>query len=187
MEDRQFDLPYGLNIHAGYISLPVTLEPWPKAGTIYVDGETLLLKKEFHVSILSVKRYAPFLAKKTGQSVEEAFAELAKETGSYLRLSSMPFGLDKIRDEFRIASEEPKKSALVMCDVVGIERLFDFVRQRFKLEIPTQPTHVTLYTRNDGKGIGLVNDEEMAVLSRPATAEEATVLRQAIDLDNLSW
>lgn len=53
-----------------------------------------------------------------------------------------------------------------MAKVDGIEALFDKLREIYpSAGIPTQQTHITLYTLPGGKGIGLISKEEMDAVS----------------------
>jgi hypothetical protein len=159
----------------GYVGLHYPLHRI--APSVEIDGEKLLAKLEFHLSIFSVKRYAPRLAEKISISVEEAERRIIVESGKLL--SRRPLRI-RFKDELRLAEESGKKTIVIMCAADGIEEFFIDMRRAFGLDIPTQPTHMTLYTRADGLGIGLVSEQEVNALTRSVTAQESESIKKAI-------
>ncbi|HSX42042.1 MAG TPA: hypothetical protein VLE93_01690 [Candidatus Saccharimonadales bacterium] len=149
------------------------------APSLEIDGETLLPKDRFHMSIFCVKKYAPLIAQQTGESeaeVEEQILEEAKRLIETKRVT-----VKGLREEFRLAEEDEKKTVVVMCDANGLEEFFEGMRKTFSIDIPLQPTHLTLYTRDGGVGIGLTGNEDVEKLTRLLTTEESEAVKKAIN------
>ncbi len=138
------------NHDAGYISL-VNIQLANTPDRIDVDALRLQRKSEFHVSLMSLKRLAPML------DVDET--ELVRV---FLEYQSEHDLTDfTLTDEYRLVRRGEKVTLVVMVDMPEIEGLFEFLRERFKSEFPTQPTHITLYTLQPEVGIGLFSTDEV--------------------------
>lgn len=174
-------LPEPYRYAGGYVGLKLPL--LHISPELEIDGEKLAAKPEFHMSILSVKKYAPILAEKRGISLEKAEEEILKESNRLL--IEKPIQVRQFSDELRIAEERDKKTLIVMCTASGTEDFFVGMRKALEIEIPTQPFHVTLYTRPNGPGIGLSSAQEVAEQTRLLTKEEITRVKVAISLESI--
>jgi hypothetical protein len=137
----------------GYIGLPLEVGELPES--IVVKGETLLRKTLFHVSLLCVK---DLLAKKSDieQEVLTAFCSFVLEKDiAFLRYTG----------EFRFAQDGERKTLIALCEVAGLEAFFAGLSEKLGIDIPPQPTHVTLYTLQPDIGIGLNSLEDMLTKS----------------------
>ena len=130
----------------GYITLPVEAKDIPK--TIDINGKTLLLKSTFHVSLVYVKG----IVLKHGEEYEQKVIDLFCD---FVRSNKISF--TGYKDEFRraIDKETGKETVIVMCDVLNIKEFFEALNKKFGFDIEIPPTHVTLYTLQQDKGIGL--------------------------------
>lgn len=148
------------NYDEGYVSLGNLLLPGlPES--IEVEGDTLVRKGEFHISLVCVKRLAPLIKP---DDEEAARVELVEH---FQRISTdLPLNKYKLLREFRVVERDDRKTLVVMAQVPGIERLFDRLRKIYpSVDIPTQQPHITLYTLPEGRGIGLISKEEVEKLS----------------------
>jgi len=70
--------------------------------------------------------------------------------------------------EFRFAerNEDGQKSLVGMCNIKNINNFFDKVNSDFGLNISYQPTHVSLYTLNLDKAIGLNNQQDIETMTK---------------------
>jgi len=166
----------GFQYRKGWIGTPYVLENAdPK---LDIDDETLVIKPNFHMSIFSVKKYAAQIAQETGQDEPEVEKHIIEEAKQLLQTNPVTIG--ELRDEFRLALEGEKKTVVVMCEAKGLEDFFNGMRQALKIDIPAQPTHITLYTRDGGAGIGLASEEEVRRLTRLLTTAESELVKKAI-------
>lgn len=168
-------LPEGYKYGKGWLGIHHELGN--VAPELEIDGETLRAKDEFHMSIFSVKKYAPLIAEQINKPESEVELQILEEAIRLLEL--IPVTVKNLRDEFRLAEEDEKKTVVVMCDANGLEEFFAGIRKAFSIDIPLQPTHITLYTR-DG-GIGLTNNEDVQKLTRPLTTDESELFKKAIN------
>lgn len=173
-------LPSQYSYLRGYVILPMTVGPMKEQ--IQIDGETLYVKPEqrVHMSILSVKKYAPMIAEHRGIALEDA-EKLILETSAEL-LNMHPISFDEFTGDYLLAEEEEKKTIVRMCQASGINEFFDGLRKKFDVDIPNQPTHVTLYTREGGVGIGLTSEDDIKALTRKLSPEEKDLVIAAVNV-----
>ena len=152
----------------GYIALPLTVEGLPE--TIVVGGERFTIKSKHHVSLAHAKGIAEKYALPDGEKkITELFCEFTTNHDvSFVRYTG----------EFRLARSEERKSVVALCEVSHIKDFPAFLKERLGIEVPNQPTHVTLYTLVFDVGIGLNSLEELAAKSSviEAPAELSGVL-----------
>ncbi|XKT74544.1 MAG: hypothetical protein ACJKTH_00405 [Patescibacteria group bacterium UBA2163] len=144
----------------GYIGMPVVLGTLPD--TVAVEGVTLQRKDEFHVSLVCVKNILAQMSE-----VEERVLALFCE---YIQEHDMPSVY--FTGAFRFAENDERKTLVALCEVENLTPFFDKLNEEFGIDIPYQPTHVTLYTLQPNKGIGLNTPDDLATLSREVNAPE---------------
>lgn len=136
----------------GYIGLPIEINAsLPKE--IGVESNTLTIKSSFHISLVCVKN---ILNQNSREGLEkkiiESFCKFTTENDiSFIRFT----------DEFRFAISEGRKTIVAMCEVSNLNKFFRLLSEELGVEVPTQPTHVTLYTLQPDLGIGLNSQEEL--------------------------
>jgi hypothetical protein len=161
----------------GYVMLPYIL-PAIKQVVRYKDF-SFFAKENFHVSILCVKKYAPLFAQKREIDEEEAISYLIEAVVAATQ--KYPISLIAFTDGIRIASKEERATLLVMCSFKHIDELFQEIRNTLNIDIPTQPTHITLYTLKDGKPIGISSQKELQTLTCPILDPELEEIKEAIN------
>ena len=169
MESRNFICGGTKFIYSkGYIGLPVMLDNLPDA--VFVQGETLQKKSSFHVSLLCVK---DILANNpdSEQDVMETFcAFVADQDISFIRYMG----------EFRFVQHEERKTLVALCEVSNLSEFSSVLGKKLKMEIPPQPTHVTLYTLQPDIGIGLNSSVDME--QKSTSVETPTPLKVALGI-----
>ncbi len=135
----------------GYIYLPISPDLQGLNTDLELFGDTYHLKSTFHVSLVCVKNIV-----KVDSTVEEkvitVFNNFIKDT----RLNDILF-----LPEYRLVSHsDGRKSFIQMVTVKNIELLFEKIRKELNIQIDTQPTHVTIYTLQKDKGIGVNTQED---------------------------
>lgn len=139
------------NHDAGYISLcNLSLDNLPD--TIEIEGYTLLKKGEFHASLMAVKHLVPLL-----HTDEAALEQLFLTFQQNHTLTNI-----ELTNELRLVRRDKKVSVIIMVTMPEITELFETLRCRYRhRDIPTQPTHITLYTLQPEAGIGIFSDQEL--------------------------
>lgn len=132
----------------GYIFLPLTIENLPSK--LNVSGYELLLKEEFHCSLVCIKD----LQEKYGRDAEEKVTKLFYD---FILKNKIAFV--KYRNEFRLVQRGERVSVIVMCDISNIDTFFKLMDQELGIKSDTQPTHVTIYTLQPNMGIGVNTDQ----------------------------
>ncbi|MFZ1812485.1 MAG: hypothetical protein WAU02_03145 [Candidatus Saccharimonadales bacterium] len=134
----------------GYIALvDIVLQELPE--TIHVGALALTKKSEFHVSLMALKHLMPLLGVSEDELVHD-FLEFQKDH---------PLIDFALTSEFRLVRRHERASVIVMVDMPEIEKLFVFLRAKYRRDIPTQPTHITLYTLQPETGIGIFSNEAL--------------------------
>ncbi len=141
----------------GYIHLPVQINgSLPK--TVFIDGNNLSLKSSFHVSLICTKE---LVAKYGDESLEQ---KIVKRFCDFVSKEDINF--IKFTGEFRLAILEERKTVIARCEVSNLENFTKELSKDLGVDIPTQPTHVTLYTLQPDMGIGLNSFEVLEHKSR---------------------
>ena len=157
----------------GYIHLSdIQLSGLPT--TTNVKGHKLLRKDEFHISLVDVNGVANLI---DPQSVDNIEAEIIEEFKKFLE----QYKLDKFRllNQFRYVVKDIRKTVIVMCDVPDAEEFFALLGRKYKKSLPRQPNHITLYTLQENRGIGILSDEELAECSEPIDLPELKRVKRA--------
>ena len=143
------------NYDNGYISL-VNIELENAPDKITVNGNELLKKSEFHISVMAIKNLAPLL---DPDNVEQA-SELLKQDFLDFAITNdlMNFALT---GEYRLVTRDERVTVVAMVDLKSVEGLFQYLRQKHNIDFPTQPTHITLYTLQPEAGIGILSQEQL--------------------------
>ena len=138
-----------ITYNKGYIALWLDTYPLPEA--IEVGGVTLLKKDHFHVSLLCVKN---ILEKQPDfeQDILNHFCDFIKD-------NDVKF--DGFTLEFRIATDDERKSVVALCNVSNLDKFVDYLSEKIGTTVAHQPTHVTIYTLQPNMGIGLNSKSEM--------------------------
>ncbi len=80
----------------------------------------------------------------------------------------------KPRDEYRIAEKGESRTIIQMCDVEGADQYYRKLEELLGLpegHITPPPHHVTLFTGENGKAIGIGSEKELDQLTRPVSAD----------------
>lgn len=152
-----------LTYNKGYIAL--WCKDYDLPDTFEVDGETLLKKDHFHVSLLSVKN---ILEEKPDmeEDILKYFCEFFKDN---------EMKLEVFTKEFRLAQNDERKSIVALCKVSNLHKFAEYLTNKIGITIAPQPAHVTIYTLQHNMGIGLNSPEELAEKSKPIEVPEAVL------------
>lgn len=143
--------------------MPVHVVGLPK--TIFVAGETLQVKNSFHVSLLYIKNILE-RSPAVEQAIIDEFCSFSKENDiSFVKYTS----------EFRFAADRGRKTLVALCEIHNLAHFTNQLRAKLAIEIPDQPTHVTLYTLQPNLGIGLNSPQAMEQKSHQVEAPDSLV------------
>ncbi len=131
----------------GYIYLPLDIRNLPEQ--ITVEGYSLQLKTELHCSLVCIK----CMELKYGKNFDNLESKIVERFCEFVSKNEISF--IKYRNEFRLVKRAGRVSVVVMCDVSNLEDFFHLLEKKFGIKADTQPTHVTSYTLQPNKGIGI--------------------------------
>lgn len=145
----------------GYISLVISdLADLPEQ--INVDGKTLLRKGEFHISLMALKNLLPLINAVNADVTELDLVQDFLDYHSNFQLAEYA-----PTNEFRYVIRDERETVVGMVEVPHINGLFEQLRAKYGVDIPTQPTHITLYTLQPEAGIGILSQDEIEKDSKP--------------------
>ncbi len=149
----------------GYIYLPLEINNIPKE--IKINEYNLSLKSSFHCSLVCVKRILP-----------EQEAEIIKYFCEFVSNNELSFL--NFKNEFRLVKRDDRVSVVVMCEISNIEKFFQELGEKYNTKIEIQPTHVTIYTLQPDKGIGILDNTELQNIS--SLVEVPSEVKSALSL-----
>lgn len=155
--------PYGFYENGfDYIRLEdLRLEGLPK--TLDVDGNEMVRKPEFHISLVWVGRLAAMVDE---QNADEVEAEMIREFEDFTLHS--PLEEYELNGELRKVEKGNQKTIIAMARVANLGAFFERLNQKYGTDLPVQPAHITLYTLpEDQVGIGILSEEELQEWSEP--------------------
>jgi len=144
---------YTFNDKSMTISMPVSVPDFPKE--IVANNYALLLKSSFHVTLFPC-----------GKIIEKHKIEIPNFVDLVLEdfcnfVNENKIELVKYIDDFRFVEEDDLRSVIMMCEVTNLDKFFKFINEKYKLNLETSPTHVTVYTLPDKLGIFVLDSEEI--------------------------
>lgn len=131
-------------------------------------GIRLGKKAEFHITLLHVQKAAE-LAHRSREEIVSLFNAFVE--GHPIRLVSFT-------NDLRYTEEDEKKTILVRCTVANLDGLFASLNSAFRISMPTQPAHVTIYSLDPFVGIHVNSDEKMESLERVHLPELEAALKK---------
>lgn len=139
--------------------MPLTLPTELLPERVELNGIPLVKKSSFHVSLVCVKEIV-LQYEAAGHKDDTEFAQAILERFSRY-VTKHPITFLGFRDEFRHVVRGEDESIIVVCDVSNLTQFFDELNTEYGLQIPYQPTHVTLYTLKPNVGIGISSQTNM--------------------------
>lgn len=154
---------------AGFTNLPETVD---------VGGYSLAKKSEFHVTVINARKIAREIAKGDPVETERMERELQTLLSEYLRDHRIEFV--RFEEDLRLATAGGLVSIAARCVMNGVEGYFDMIRQRYGIVVPSQPTHVSIYTLPGTGAVGIDSKEEMEHFTKVALPEVQKVVEGAV-------
>jgi hypothetical protein len=164
----------------GYVYIPLELELSKE--TTFRDF-TFYAKAEFHCSLICVKCMMAELMEKHGREGGPLKRQILGEIET-ARQQSEPVFVG-FRDELRYVAKDDNQSIIVMVDIGKLEPIFERLRTKYPIDIPSQPTHVTLYSAIPNKGIGIPSHQVLETTSELIKGAELKQLIADIEFEKL--
>jgi hypothetical protein len=163
---------WGFHESIGYAGIELSGLP----EKITVEGYEMIVKSEFHITLINLEDIAALIDKSTQKKNQ---SELIDEVRKYLKRDK----LDKfdLSNKFRFVQKDIRKSVIVMCQLHGADKLFASLCKKYEVDIPLQPFHITLYALPKDRGIGLLSSKELDKYSVPIELPELKNLKKAGD------
>lgn len=157
------------NFDNGYIGL-VNLNLRGLPDSVDVAGCRLQKKSEFHITLMCAKRVADLIDSTRKQELQTELVE------RFLRyIEKAPLVEFTLTNDFYFVERDERKTLVIMTKVPGLKRFFEELRAEYGVDIPDQPTHITLYTLQEDAGIGIFSEKE---LGRDGAAVEVSELKE---------
>lgn len=129
---------------------------------IVVDGDELVVKAEFHISLVWAGRLSGMIDEKNKDKIKN---EMIEEFEKFTENNSLENY--ELTGELRLVKKADRKTIIAMAKVPNLDIFFEKLSQKYGVELPVQPTHITLYTLPSDKiGIGILSNEELQRISR---------------------
>lgn len=160
------------NYDNGYIGLVnLRLQDLPK--TVAVHSHILQLKSELHVSLICAKRIAAIINPELKDQVQEEIVKLFLEF-----TMRHPLNQFSLLPELRLVRRDHRRTLVVMVLVPGLNLFFRKLENRYKADLPVQPTHITLYTLQPDAGIGILSPEELKRDSEVVLMPDLAIIKE---------
>ena len=130
--------------------------------TVAWEDQTYYKKDEFHVTLVHTNRDIK-------DALETLFGRFIVER---------PVRLLSFKDELRVARKGENRSTAVRCEVSNLVPLFESISSQTGVDVPLQPTHVTLYSLERNVGIAIDSEAEMAGLPVARLHELSAVIQK---------
>jgi hypothetical protein len=140
-----------LQIPASSIEIPAMVISYAALGEF-------MPKEEYHVTVVGKKTQERLLA----EGVLDEVVDLLENTP--------PWNIISFDDIFSIRNIETdgngnqviEESIIQLVTLHGLDEMYDQIREVAGLDIPTPPAHITLFTKNADRGIGLYSNIQLA-------------------------
>jgi hypothetical protein len=149
----------------GYLALPIRLDSDKLPKTLFAENTALSIKTSFHVSLMCIKNV------EENTDIENIAAKITNLFCEFIENHEIHF--ENFTGIFRFTErdEDGRKSLVGMCNIKNLNNFFDKVNTDLELNIPYQPTHVSLYTLNLDEAIGLNSQEDIEAMTKDVSSK----------------
>ncbi len=161
-------LPTPYEYERGYIILRVNrFRGLPDK--IIIEGTQLLIKSEFHISLVCTKRIAELIDPSQKERIENEIVNLFRSFIEHRNIATF-----KSTKQLRLVERDERRTLIMMVKLPGLNEFFESLSRQYHQEVPLQPTHITMYTRQPEVGIGILSNEELEHDSKPIEIGDLT-------------
>ncbi|MFA5715454.1 MAG: hypothetical protein WC998_06925 [Candidatus Paceibacterota bacterium] len=125
-----------------------------------IEGFKMLSKSNFHISLVCIGK----IMEEQKISIPHFEDLVIKDFCNFIKDNDV--SLIKYSNEFRLVTQNERKSLVLMCEVSNIDKFFDTLNRKYKLSLENQPTHITLYTLQPDMGIFISDSKDLEQLTR---------------------
>jgi hypothetical protein len=169
----ELNLPEPYGYENTYIHLMVPM-PEGLPSSIVIKGHKLLLKSEFHISLIKTAFAAELIDKTRMEEIQDEIYTLFIDF-----ISKQPLNTFYSDNQFRFVELDIRKTLVGLVNVPHLTEFFDELRAKFGVDIPNQPTHITMYTLQPEKGIGILSEQQLEEASQSVEVPELAALKLA--------
>lgn len=160
MEDKNFicDNKFQFTTKNKVIGLPIKFENLPSE--LFVEGNKMFLKTSFHTSLVCIGK----IIEKYNISILNFENKILDDFCEFDKTNEI-----KVLEynDFKFVTENDLKSIIVMCKVSNLDKFYKIINEKYGLNIEYPPTHSTLYTLQQDKGIFLTDKKDIKNLTKP--------------------
>jgi len=139
------------------------LSPGDLPESLEFEGEKLIVKPEFHITLVAVKYIAEIIDKDNAEKLQ---LEIVEEFNRFTE--KFPLMEYELLNDIRFVAIEDNKTIIIMVKLKGIENFFETLEKKYHKALPLQPTHITLYTlATNTFGIPICSHKELKTISTP--------------------
>ena len=139
-----------LEVPAGLIDVPFAI-------TRYADRNEFTSKEEYHVTVVGKKTQERLLA----EGMLDKVSELLEQTPQWSVVSLDDILLLRNFETDDSGDQVIEESIIQLVTLSGLNAIYDEIRETTGLSISTPPAHITLFTKNADRGIGLYSNEQL--------------------------
>lgn len=143
--------------------------------TVAWDGQTLTKKDSFHFTVLHVETACTLMLERRKLNRVEAEEKVTSFFNEFVK--KYPITLVSFEDDFRFAQRDEKRTIVLRCVASNLNEFFAQLNRTLGIDMPTQPTHVTLYTLQKNVGIHIPTNQVMESLPRVSVSALDEALR----------
>lgn len=141
--------------------------------TVEVENHQFTKKNEFHVTVINARGFARQIGGEDSKKIEEIELNIQRLLKEYV--SNNPIEFVHFNDDIRLATYLDRQSLAARCTVTNLEGFFEIMRSVYGKDIPTQATHVSIYTAT-GAAVGIDSVEQMESFKKVEIPEVQEVL-----------
>lgn len=146
----------------------IKLKNLPKA--IKVGSHSLVKKNELHITLVGAKALEYFPDDvDAAEEIKQAVTDFAKEHD----LTQF-----ELLDDYRLVKRGDRVTLAVMVILNNMDRLYEYLNERFDLELPIQPGHITLYSLDPEVGISINSYEQLEAETQKVDVPELADIKQ---------
>ena len=141
------------------IGLPVPSPDLPKE--IEVEGNKLLLKSIFHVSLVCINEIIKKYNVSNPGFRDSVLNDFCEFTSQY------PVEFLRYTGDFKYCEQDNLKTVIATCEVSYLRNFFKILNKKYELALEYPVSHVTLYAHDGKTGIFLIDSKDINDFTKP--------------------
>lgn len=83
----------------------------------------------------------------------------------------------KLTGEFRLVKREDRQTIIAMVELGGVSHLFSHLQDAYQIDLPVQPTHITLFILRPGASVVILTNEKLKTISQKINIPELAKIK----------